>query len=303
VTADGPADVGRRDGADGPSADGREDAGGDAAGVGAAHGIDLESAFRPRVAVASLSGESDADWARAAAPHVGAAVLGGIALDEDSRTAARELVARDREEFLPDDPIAFLDRQLGALDDVPLLPGVNVRSATVDPVREAARRCVDHGAVLEVNAHCRQSEMCAVGGGETLLRDGERLAGYVAAASDAGATTSVKLRAEVDGVDLPTLATRLSEAGADCLHVDAMDSEAVVADVAAAAPDAFLVANNGVRDRETAYEYLAHGADAVSVGRPSDRPAVLRRVRAAVEGWFRDDSNGERPGTEPEAPP
>ncbi|MCO8266607.1 dihydropyrimidine dehydrogenase, partial [Haloferax sp. AB510] len=29
--------------------------------------------FAPRVAVASLSGESDAAWADAAAPHVGAA--------------------------------------------------------------------------------------------------------------------------------------------------------------------------------------------------------------------------------------
>jgi len=33
-------------------------------------------------------------------------------------------------------------------------------------------------------------------------------------------------------------------------------------------------------------EYLAHGADAVSVGRPSDDPVILRRVRAATEEWF-----------------
>jgi TIM-barrel protein len=268
-----------------------------------ADGVDLGSAFRPRVAVASLSGESDAAWAQAAAPHVGAAVLGGIALDEDSRAAARELVARDREEFLPDDPIAFLDRQLAALDDAPILPGVNVRSATVGPIRTAARVCVDRGAVLELNAHCRQAEMCAVGCGETLLRDADRLAGYVAAANDAGATTSVKLRAEVDGVDLPALAARLSDAGADCLHVDAMDSETVVADVADAAPDAFLVANNGVRGRETVHEYLAYGADAVSVGRPSDRPAVLRRVRTAVKEWFWDPADDEVSGTGPEASP
>lgn len=87
-------------------------------------------------------------------------------------------------------------------------------------------------------------------------------------------------------MDLPSLAVALADAGADWLHVDAMDSEAAIADVAAAAPELFLVANNGVRDRETATEYLDYGADAVSVGRPSDNPAVLRRVRTAVDDWF-----------------
>jgi tRNA-dihydrouridine synthase len=48
----------------------------------------------------------------------------------------------------------------------------------------------------------------------------------------------------------------------------------------------FLVANNGVRDRPTVREYLKYGADAVSVGRPSDDPRVLSRVHEAVDEWF-----------------
>jgi tRNA-dihydrouridine synthase len=86
----------------------------------------------------------------------------------------------------------------------------------------------------------------------------------------------------VPGVDLPALAERLEAAGADCLHVDAMDSEHVVGEVRDRF-DGFLIANNGVRDRETVDEYLAYGADAVSVGRPSDDPRVLRRVRRALD--------------------
>jgi TIM-barrel protein len=163
---------------------------------------------------------------------------------------------------------------------------MNVRSATVDPIREAASICAEHDAVLEINAHCRQDELCAVGCGETLLRDTERLATYVAAAADAGAMVSVKVRAEVDGVDLPATARTLTDAGAGAVHVDAMDSEPLIADVAAAS-DAFVLANNGVRDRPTAWEYLAYGADGVSVGRPSDDPAVLERVARAVTDWRR----------------
>ncbi len=254
--------------------------------------------FAPRVAVASLSGESDAAWARAAAPHVGAAVLGGIALDEPTRQAARRMVAdRDRTEFLPPDPVEFVDRQLAALADADLLTGVNVRASSPEPVRAAARVCADHGAVLEVNAHCRQDEMWAAGAGEALLAAPGRLAAQVAAAAEAGATTGVKVRTEVVA-DLPAVCRRAVDAGADVVHVDAMDAEPVVGDVVDAV-DAFVVANNGVRDRETVREYLAMGADAVSVGRPSDRPAVLRRVRRATDEWFGapapDDRSGARP--------
>ncbi len=241
--------------------------------------------FEPRVALASLSGQSHASWARAGADHAGAAFLGGIAIDEPTREAARSMVERDREEFLPPDPIAFVDAQLDALADAPIRPGFNVRTTSLDTLRAAARVCRDHGAIIEVNAHCRQEEMCAVGCGERLLGDTPRLREYVATAAETGATVSVKVRTEVAGVDLPALAATLADAGADAIHVDAMDSEPVVADVVDAA-DAFVIANNGVRDAATVREYLEYGADAVSVGRPSDDPAVLARVREATEGWF-----------------
>jgi len=239
----------------------------------------------PRLALASLSGAADADWARAGASEADLAFLGGVALDEPSRRAARQLRDRGREEFLPPEPLDWIDRQLAALADDPIRAGVNVRATDPAPIRRAAAACARHDAVLEVNAHCRQPELCAVGCGETLLADTDRLAAMVAAASDAGATTSVKLRTEVSGVDLPATARRLAAAGADALHVDAMDSEGVIALVADAAPEPTLIANNGVRGRATVREYLACGADAVSLGRPSDDEQVRRRVRAALREW------------------
>ncbi|ELZ25640.1 dihydropyrimidine dehydrogenase [Halosimplex carlsbadense 2-9-1] len=251
--------------------------------------------FEPRLALASLSGRSDAEWARSGSEFAGAAFLGGIALDEPTREAARRMVDRDREEFLPADPLSFVDDQLAALADAPLRPGFNVRASEPEPIRAAAEVCADRGAMLEVNAHCRQDEMCAAGAGESLLGEPARLADYVAAAAATGATVSVKVRTELASVDLPAVAARLDDAGVDIVHVDAMDSEEVVADVVEAT-DVFVVANNGVRDRETVREYLAHGADAVSVGRPSDDPRALRRVRAAVDEWFDGDAGDESSG-------
>lgn len=251
--------------------------------------------FAPRVALASLSGESDAAWARAGSEYAGAAFLGGIALDEQTRDAARELVARGRAEFLPPDPAAFVAEQVAALADAPIRPAVNVRTTTLDPLARVAGICAESDAIIEVNAHCRQDEMCRAGAGETLLAEVDRLCEQVTTASEQGAVVSVKVRTEVSGVDLPNLCARVERAGADILHIDAMDSEPVVGHVADAT-DCFVVANNGVRDRATVREYLAYGADAVSVGRPSDDPAVLARVRAATTAWF-EDSNADRAGS------
>ncbi|WP_299267915.1 tRNA-dihydrouridine synthase [Halorientalis sp.] len=241
--------------------------------------------FRPQVALASLSGEADAEWARASSEYAGAAVLGGVALDEATREAARELVARDRSEFLPADPVAFVDEQLAALSDTPLQAGFNVRTTELPPLGSVAAVCHDRDAFVEINAHCRQEEMCAAGVGETLLRSPDRLRAQVDTAAETGATVSVKVRAEVDGVDLPALAERIEAAGADAVHVDAMDTESVVGDVSAAT-DLFVIANNEVRDRASVREYLNYGADAVSVGRPSNEPAVLERVSDATTAWF-----------------
>ena len=246
--------------------------------------------FEPRLALASLSGEADAEWAIAGSHWAGMAFLGGIAVDPETRQAAREMISdRDRTEFLPADPIAFIDTQLGSLDGLPIAAGFNVRAVDLDALEAAAGVCADHDAAIEINAHCRQDEMCAVGAGETLLRVPERLREQVSVAAGTAPTVSVKVRTEIPGVDLPALAEELVAAGADVIHVDAMDSEPVVGEIAEAVDGgAFVIANNGVRDRATVREYLALGADAVSVGRPSDDPLVLGRVERAVSEWFRD---------------
>lgn len=238
--------------------------------------------FEPRLALASLSGASDANWAIAGAEFAGAAFLGGIAVCPRTRTAAEQLIERDREEFLPTDPLDFIDSQLRALDGVDIQPGFNVRSVETGPIETVATVCAKHDAIYEVNAHCRQDEICAVGAGEALLADTDRLVTHVQTARDAGAVVSVKVRAEVGNVDLAETASRIADAGADIIHVDTMDSEPVIGEIVAAA-DLFVIANNGVRDRSTISEYFDYGADAVSVGRPSDQPAVLERIFRALE--------------------
>lgn len=244
--------------------------------------------FSPRLSLASLSGESDAEWALRGLPYIGAAFLGGIAIDATTREAARSMVRdRERNEFLPPDPVSFIQSEFAALDGYPVRPAVNVRTTTRGPLRVVGEVCRDSGAILELNAHCRQEELCAVGCGESLLADTDRLTAFVEAAASTGATVGVKVRAEVPGVDVAETAEACYGAGARVMHVDAMDSEGVIREVREAF-DGFVIANNGVRDAASTEEYLSYGADAVSVGRPSDNSEVLRRVRRAVDNWFTD---------------
>ena len=246
--------------------------------------------FEPRVALASLSGESDAEWARNGSEWAGAAFLGGLALDETTQEAASRMVRdRDRTEFLPADPHDFMERQLEAVADADFRPGFNVRAVDHQALERAAAICAEHDAILEINAHCRQPEMTELGAGQALLTDPAALARKVEVAASTGATVSVKGRTEVPGADLPALSERLTAAGADILHVDAMDSESVIGEIANRT-DAFLIANNEVRDRASVREYLSAGADAVSVARPSTDPAVLERVHTAVADWFAEES-------------
>ena len=257
--------------------------------------------FTPRLALASLSGRADADWAARGAELAGAAFLGGIALDEASREAARTLTERDREEFLPDDPHTFVERELRALSDVPIQPGWNVRTTSIEPLREVAAICARHDALLEINAHCRQEELCAIGCGETLLADTDRLSEYVTAAADVGATVGVKVRTEVEGVTLVETVRAIEAAGGSFVHVDAMDSEPIVAELAGR--DLTVIANNGVRGRKTVTEYARYGADAVSVGRPTEHPAALSRVADAVAAWRDGRLVGGDADPQPEASP
>jgi len=242
-----------------------------------------------RLLAASLSGQSDADWAQEASDYVDGAILGGVAIDEEARTAARQIVRdRDREEFLPQEPLEFVEEQLKKLAQIPIVSGMNVRSTSIDPLLDVANVCANHDAVIEINAHCRQPELKAASCGESLLKDTDRLTTFVETAASTGAIVSVKVRAEVPEIDLVETAGKIETAGADIIHIGAMDSEHVVGNVTTET-EIFVIANNGVRNLESVREYFEYGADAVSVGRPSDNLRVLRRVRDAVDEWAQRD--------------
>ena len=67
------------------------------------------------VAIASMAGIVDAAYVLERAEHVGAAFIGGYSIDPPTMEASRQMAAAGRKEFLYDDPLEALGREIAAI--------------------------------------------------------------------------------------------------------------------------------------------------------------------------------------------
>ena len=242
------------------------------------------------VAIASMAGIVDAEYVLKRAAHIGMACMGGYSIDQPTMDAAKAITAEgNRKEFLYDDPIAELKKQMTLLEKSMVVSGLNLRGSTPDSYAAIARS-LGEKVIYEIDAHCRQPAMVAAGCGEHYLKKPADLMGVVRALKSEGVTVSVKIRAGV-AADDRQLAKKLWESGADILHIDLMDfGSPKIRQIRNSCP-LILIANNSINTFERMREMLSHGADMVSVARKSDErtlsglDAAISRY-AAEEGWY-----------------
>ncbi len=244
------------------------------------------------IATAAMAGITDSGFA-AKFRNAGLVVLGGYNLDEETSEAARKEIARGRKEFVSVDPMDLLKKELEASSGLTTI-AVNVRAASLEPLVHAAHLARKYGAILEINAHCRQPEMLELGTGEALLRDVPRLCEYIREIKKTGVVLSVKTRANV--VNDVELAKAVEKAGADIIHIDAMHPDGMDAGVIKRvrnSTDIFIIGNNSVVDFGSAKEMFSHGADMVSVARGVlDYPGLIDHLVEEVSalqsmtGWY-----------------
>ncbi|MDD4496885.1 MAG: methanogenesis marker 9 domain-containing protein [Methanosarcinaceae archaeon] len=240
--------------------------------------------FKNPIALAPMAGIVDSEFASKYAGDAGLVVLGAFNLDEGSIAVASEMVARGRKEFISSEPLEFIKKEIRAVTTGSVV-AVNVRSTTLGPLVEAAKMVKEEGAILELNAHCRQPEMLEAGLGEALLHDLPRLTAWILAIKETGVVLSVKVRADV--VDDVKLARVIEKAGADIIHVDAMLNGFEGPDLAAIlnyrdSTRLFLIGNNSIRDFAGAKEAFSWGVNMVSVARGAMDDSGL--VRELVDG-------------------
>ena len=241
------------------------------------------------VAIASMAGIVDAAYVLERAAHIGAAFIGGYSIDAPTLDASRRMAAEGRKEFLYDDPLEALAREIDALKQSDVVTGINLRGSTPDAYAEIARAFEDL-VVYEIDAHCRQAPMLEAGCGEYLLHHPAELVAIIRALKAEDVTVSVKIRAGVAAND-SDLARAVWKAGADILHVDLMDfGHAKLRQIRNASP-LTLIANNSITTFDKAMDAFSHGADLVSLARQSDA-WTLAGLDAAITrfadegGWY-----------------
>lgn len=218
------------------------------------------------IALASMAGITDSKFAQRFR-NAGLIVLGGYNLDKPTNNAAQKEIERGRTEFVSNSPLDFLKSEINAVKGLTSI-AINVRAASLAPYMEAAHIAREAGAILEINAHCRQPEMVELGAGEALLKDIPRLSGYIKEIKKTGVILSIKTRANV--VNDTELAKAIEKASADMIHIDAMHPDGMDVGVIKRTRNStnlFIIGNNSVVDFESARELFSHGADMVSVAR------------------------------------
>lgn len=258
--------------------------------------FDLEIGYaRPKnpLALAPMAGITDSEFAHEV-PGAGMLVLGGYNADAATMQAARETIQRGRSEFIAEEPLEFIKAEIDKTRDLDAVIAVNVRSKSLEPLVELGEYTRETGAVLEINAHCRQPEMTRIGVGEPLLEDHDKMARWIREIKETGTLLSVKTRSGI--TDDVELARVMEDAGLDILHIDAMAP--VGADVEVVrrtrdATDLFIIGNNSVTDFRSAMQMLSKGADMVSLARAVKKDQeVLVPIAEALEeyqksmGWY-----------------
>ncbi len=241
----------------------------------------------------AMSGYSDAEFCKKAAIAGASMVtLGGYNVDLPTSRAGMRMKQKGRHEFYSKYPqvLDYVKEEIEKLAKVDTKINVNVRCAEIGTFKKAVNIIKDAGAdMIEINAHCRQTEMTTVGGGEFLLQHPRKLQRLVKIAKRSKLPVSVKIRTNV--VNDIQLAKELASYNIDIIHVDAMLPKMPRADLRAITKIQTqvkipIIGNNSVKNGHDVRKMLKAGANYVSVARAiKDDPEIIYRIKEEYEEY------------------
>lgn len=180
-----------------------------------------------------MAGITDAEFLNKVIPYgFDAVTLGGYSLDEKTIEASQKIIERGRKEFHfeLEEIIPHMESEVNKIKEIhpDVSVSANVRSINPEPIIEASK--IKNLDIIELNCHCRQEEITSIGCGQEMLKRTD-LADFISQIADnAESEVSVKIRANVGGIDTLEIAKTIEDAGADYLHLDAMDPNVFDAD-------------------------------------------------------------------------
>ena len=225
--------------------------------------------------VAPMAGITGADFLNKVIPYgFDVATLGGYSLDAPTIEASKKIIARGRKEF--DFPLneifTHISNEVNSIKEVHsnVKVSANVRSTTPQPIIDVGN--IENLDIVEINCHCRQDEILSIGCGQEMLNRPD-LNDFISHVVDnVDSEVSVKIRANVEGVDTLKIAKLIEGAGADYLHIDAMKKGVFEADwelLNKISKDVNIkvIGNNSVNSLENVKKMKNTGVDGFSIAR------------------------------------
>ena len=233
-----------------------------------------------------MAGITNAEFAMKLIPYgFDTVTIGGYNTDNESIDACEKIIKRGRKEFnYPKEEVySIIENEVNTIkDSFDVTVSANLRGTTPDPLIEISK--IPNLDIIEINCHCRQEELVAVGCGQSMLLrpDLEDYIKEVVKKSDS--KVSMKMRASVEGVDNLEIAKLAEDCGVDYLHIDAMklgvrDADFDLIQKISNETNIFIIGNNSINSISQAEKMLNAGANGISI------------ARAAISGKLNFDLN------------
>ena len=240
-----------------------------------------EFRITPPIVQSAMAGISDKNFCQKLLNiGMGMVILGGYSIDEICEEGTKEIIKRGRKETLI--PLNLSEFEKWAKKNAQLqkknpnqIVGINLRLASINQAvikRLATLR--KHVDVLEINAHCRQPEILAYGGGQALLSDlhsfedilqkirgvlqkediGIKIRGYILEKKQSFIEISEKYHLKYIHIDC-------MEPGEDKANIKLINDFSSITNIP-------VIGNNSVRNIKNIEDMIKAGAVAVSIARP-----------------------------------
>ena len=226
--------------------------------------------------VAPMAGITDADFLNKVIPYgFDVATLGGYSLDSPTIDASKKIIERGRAEF--DFPLneifPHIENEVNSIKKIhsDVKVSANVRATTSQPIIDVGNiRDLD---IVEINCHCRQDEIVAIGCGQEMLNRPD-LSEFISSVVDnVKSEVSVKIRANVEGINTLEIVKLIEESGADYVHIDAMKKGVFEADwellseISKNVDNIKVIGNNSVNSEDNLRKMINTGVNGFSIAR------------------------------------
>ena len=180
-----------------------------------------------------MAGITNAEFLNKVIPYgFDVVTLGGYSLDEKTIQASQKIIERGRKEFHfeLDEIIPHIENEVNNIKKIHpnVSVSANVRSVSPEPIIEASK--IKNLDIIELNCHCRQQEIISIGCGQEMLKRPDLDEFISQIKKKIKIKVSVKIRANINGIDTLDIAQIIEDAGADYLHLDAMNPNVFDAD-------------------------------------------------------------------------